>query len=485
MHFLRDLSFRYKIPLRGVVLVLATASLLTASLIYREYRELKADVVSTAASMSRVLANTLVAPLTHDDVWRAYEIINSPFSTSSEGNPKIAEFVVVLDRHNRIYIATQPADYPMLGDPGRINPDFNRMQAMLPGVKEFETRVVDLADSETIYMLTPIMSDGVLLGTLVMGYSKHAFVPRFLEIFRSGAIVSLLVIAIVIPASWVWAQRFARPLVNLADVMGKVGTTIPDDSEIEVEVEESGDEIGRLAKAFAAMLGELREKQAMEGQMVLSERLAAVGRLSAAIAHEINNPLGGMLNAISTFKRHGNDDPLTLHTLALIEGGLQQISETVSALLVEATHRSHPLGRQDIEDIRTLVLPDAHAKEADLVWQNLFDEVVAVPATPIRQILLNLLLNALQAVFKGGTVFCRVGCEDGQLKIVVGNDGQFIAREAMEALFEPLPSSREGSHGLGLWVTYQLVQQLGGEITAESEPGETRFTVTLPLKHND
>lgn len=483
MHLLRDLSFRYKIPLRGVVLVLATASLLTASLIYREYRELKADVVSTAASMSRVLANTLVAPLTHDDVWRAYEIINSPFSTSSESNPKIAEFVVVLDRRNQIYIATQPADYPMLSDPGRVNPDFNRLQSLLPGVKEFETRAVDLADSEMIYMLTPIVSDGVMLGTLVMGYSKSAFVPRFLEIVRSGAVVSLLVIAVLIPASWFWAQRFAQPLVNLADVMGNVGTTIPDDAEIKVEA--SGDEIGRLAKAFAAMLGELREKQAMEGQMILSERLAAVGRLSAAIAHEINNPLGGMLNAISTFKRHGNDDPLTLHTLALIEGGLQQISETVSALLVEATHRSHPLNHQDIEDIRTLVLPDAHAKEADLVWQNLFDEVAPIPATPVRQILLNLLLNALQAVYKGGTVFCRVACEQGQLKIVVGNDGQFIAREAMEALFEPLPASREGSHGLGLWVTYQLVQQLGGEITAESEPGETRFTVTLPLKHNE
>jgi signal transduction histidine kinase len=191
-----------------------------------------------------------------------------------------------------------------------------------------------------------------------------------------------------------------------------------------------------------------------------------------------------MLNAISTFKRHGNDDPLTLRTLSLIEGGLQQISETVSALLVEATHRSHPLGHQDIEDIRTLVLPDAHDKKADLVWQNLFDETVSIPATPVRQILLNLLLNALEAVYEGGTVFCRVGGDEGCLKIVVGNDGQFIAREAMEALFEPLSSSREGGHGLGLWVTYQLVRQLGGEITAESEPGETRFTVTLPTDHD-
>jgi signal transduction histidine kinase len=334
-----------------------------------------------------------------------------------------------------------------------------------------------------IYLLTPIMSDGVLLGTLVMGYSKTAFLPEFMEIVLNATLTMLLVIAVVIPASWVYAQRFAQPLVDLASVMGKVGTRIPDEAEIRIG--ESKDEIGQVVTAFKGMLSELRDKQALENQMILSERLAAVGRLSAAIAHEINNPLGGMLNAISTFRRHGNGDSMTLRTLSLIEGGLEQISETVSALLVEATHRSHPLNRQDIEDIRTLVLANAHDKKAELVWENQFDEVVAIPATPVRQILLNLLLNALQAVFEGGTVSCRIGCEDGQLKIGVGNDGQFIALEAMEALFEPLPSGREGSHGLGLWVTYQLVQQLGGNITAESAPGQTSFSVTLPMNRNE
>ena len=87
MALLRDLSFRYKIPLRGVVLVLITASLLSGSLIYREYWQLKQDLITTAGSMGRLLANTLVGPLTHDDVWRAYEIIKSPFSASGDHNP--------------------------------------------------------------------------------------------------------------------------------------------------------------------------------------------------------------------------------------------------------------------------------------------------------------------------------------------------------------------------------------------------------------
>jgi signal transduction histidine kinase len=476
---LRDLSFRYKIPLRGAVLVLITAFLLSASLIYREYRDLKEDVIATSASLGRLLAKTLITPMIHDDVWRAYEIINSPFAANGPDNPKIADFIVVLDRRHQVYIATHPGDYRMLTDPGRSNPDFNRLQDALASFREFESKTVELDHSDRIYMVTPIVSDGVLLGTLVMGHSKSAFMPRFLDIAKSGGVVALLVIAFLIPASWYWAQRFAKPLVDLADTMGKVKTSIPDDSDIRIE--ESGDEIGRLGSAFKDMLQGLREKESLEKQMILSERLAAVGRLAAAIAHEINNPLGGMLNALNTFKRHGSEDPLAVRTFSLVERGLVQIKDTLSAMLVEVRQRSHELTRQDVEDTRTLVLPNAQNKNVAFAWQNEVPGSVSLPATPVRQILINLLLNAVQAVEDGGKMGCTVNVENGVLGITVTNSGDLIPQESMEVLFEPLSTTRDAGHGLGLWVTYQLVHQLGGEIIADSQPGETRFSVALPI----
>ncbi|MFZ5462097.1 MAG: ATP-binding protein [Pseudomonadota bacterium] len=479
MRVLRDLSFRYKIPLRGSLLVVITAVLVTGSLMYREYQDLRADLVSTSASLGRVLAKTLVTPLVHDDVWRAYEIINSPFAATGDGNPQRAELVMVLNRRGHVYVTTHPADYPMLVDPARINPHFLRLQESIAHYKDFETGAVEIQDSDKIYVLTPVVSDGVLLGTLVMGYSKSAFLPRFYNLAKSGALVTLLVIAVLLPASWYWAQRFARPLVDLANTMGKVGARIPEDGE--VVVEESRDEIGRLATAFRAMLHELREKQSLEKEVILSERLAAIGRLSAAIAHEINNPLGGMLNAISTYRRHGADDPLANRTFSLIERGLVQIKDTVSALLVEARFRSHPLTRQDVEDTHTLVQPDAQGKGARFDWTNGVDGTLPLPSTLVRQILINLMLNAIEAIDPGGHVSARVVREDGSLRITVTNDGAFIAQERMEYLFEPFASGRETGHGLGLWVTYQIVRQLGGEIAASSEPGETRFTVVLPI----
>lgn len=479
MFKLHDLSFRYKIPLRGSVLVLITALVVTASLIAREYDELRRDLATTSGHLGRVLANTLVAPLVHDDPWRAYEIINSPFHGGPpEVSPQTAALVMVLDANQRVFVATDPNQYPMLSDPGRANADFYELWQAVAKHREPDTRAVEVKGSETIYMITPVISDGYRLGTLVMGYSKSAFLPRFFGIAKRAGLITLAVLLLLLPASWYWGLRFAKPLVDLSRSMGRIGKDIPVE---DVQVYKSQDEIGQLGEAFKNMLQGLREKQALEREVMLSERLAAIGRLASGVAHEINNPLGGMLNAISTYRRHGSNDPLAARTMELIERGLLQIKDTVSALLVEARVQSHPLTRQDIEDTRTLVQADALHKHVRFDWHNEVDGTLALPSTLVRQILINLMLNAVQAAPTEGSVSCRVARDEAALRLQVRNNGDYIPQERMEHLFEPFSSQREGGHGLGLWVTYQIVHQLGGEIVAESVPEETRFTVTLPL----
>jgi signal transduction histidine kinase len=481
---LRDLSFRYRIPLRGSVLVVVTAVAVTASLIFREYDDLKQDLIANSTSLGRLLASTLVTPLTHDDVWRAFEIVNSPLraptgADSSQG----AEFILVLDPRGRVYVSTQPTRYPVLSEPGQTDPDFQTMQVVGTDDQGREPRSIERPGSDRIFVLAPILADDIMLGTLVMGYSKGAFLPRYLAIAKRAALVTLLVIAILIPASWYWAQRFAAPMVALARSMGQIAERIPDDDDIQVD--ESRNELGQVGRAFKRMVKELREKKALEREMIQSERLAAVGRLSAVIAHEINNPLGGMLNAIDTFKHHGKIDPVSARTISLIERGLRQIKNTVAALLVEAKVESHALTREDIEDARTLIQPDAQRKGAALDWQNDLIEDLPLPSTLVRQVLINLLLNAVQAVREGGSLACKVYRDSANLHVVVRNDGAHIPPERMQRLFEPFSadrgSAKEGGHGLGLWVTYQIVTQLGGDISVDSAPGDTRFAVRLPL----
>lgn len=475
----RDLSFRYKIPLRGSVLVIFTALVVTSSLMFRAYDDLKRDVLLNSGSMGRVLAHTITPAIVHDDVWRAYEIINSPFQATPDANLNQAEEILVLDARQQVYVSTHPKQYPMLSDPARVGPDLAHLQQAIVDYRGTEPKAVELAGSDKFYMVTPIITDGVALGSLVMGYSRSKFLPRFYGIARRAVIMTLLALAVLLPMNWYWAWRMAAPLTQLAKCMGKVGPTLPDD--LECDLYESRDEIGQVGMAFKRMLGELKGKENLEKQMFFSERLAAVGRLAAGVAHEINNPLGGMLNAISTFKKYNNADPLTVKTISLLERGLLQIKDTIAALLVEAKFQSHSLTVQDIEDTRTLVLPDVHRKTARLAWENDILDTLPLPSTLVRQILINLLLNAIQAAEPQGRVRCHIYRDSGNLTMQVENDGKHIVAEKLGYLFEPFASDREGGHGLGLWVTYQIVQQLKGEIMVQSQPGETQFIVTLPL----
>lgn len=475
----RNLSFRYKIPMRGSVLIICTALVVSASLMFRAYEDIKHDLLLNAGSMGRVLAHTLTPAILHDDVWRSYEIINSPFQVSAQANANQADDIVVLDAKQQIYVSTHPKQYPMLSDPARANPDHVFLQQAIAGNRSSEPTVVEPIGSDKFYMVTPIVSDGVPLGTLVMGYSHSMFLPRFYDIARRALAITLLALCALLPMSWYWGWRMAAPLTQLASYMDKVGPTLPDHRELQLY--QSRDEIGQVGAAFKRMLGELKDKEALERQIFFSERLAAVGRLAAGIAHEINNPLGGMLNAISTFKKHDNNGQQTLKTIALLERGLLQIKDTIAALLVEAKFQSHPLSVQDIEDTRTLVLSDIHQKAVELIWENDVLDTLPLPSTLVRQIQINLLLNALQAVESHGHLRCHIYRDSSHLILSVENDGKHIVDEQLDYLFEPFVSGQEGGHGLGLWVTYQIVQQLKGEITVKSQPGETRFVVSLPI----
>ncbi len=99
------------------------------------------------------------------------------------------------------------------------------------------------------------------------------------------------------------------------------------------------DEFGLLFRAYDRMRLELREKESMKREMIQSERLAVFGRLSASVAHEINNPLGGLVTAVDTLKQHGCQDPVAHRVLPLLERRSEQILGIVSALLEESRAR--------------------------------------------------------------------------------------------------------------------------------------------------
>ena len=230
---------------------------------------------------------------------------------------------------------------------------------------------------------------------------------------------------------------------------------------------------------------QLREKALIEGKVIQSERLVAIGRLAAGIAHEINNPLLGMLTSINTLRHHGAPDARTSKTLTLLERGLTQIKETVAALLVEATVTSRDFAPQDLEDIQTLIAPQVHKRRVTVIWSTTLTEPVPLPSTMARQIMINLILNAVQASEEGGEVEVAVAATGSILLLSVINGGRTLSRAQTEHLFEPFTNASDSGRDLGLWVCYQIVKQLGGNIavgsTTVSGIGRTSFEVSLPF----
>lgn len=475
---LSDISLRWKIPLRVMAAVLGTAVAVTTALVAREYDELRQNLEGHARSLGKVLANTLVAPVLHDDIWRAYEILQS----AREPNPAAPEFqagiVLVTDASYRVFVSTTPRTFPIGSSPAELGGAYAELRARLNQESPVEQQIVEPPGSTLYFVMSPLAADGVALGHVILGYSKTSFLPRFFGLVGRAMLVTLLVLVVIMPISWVWARRTGAPLVSLADAMRHVPDKL-DEAPL-IDLPKGRDEIGQLGQSFHRMIEELKKKQQLENQMITSERLAAVGRLSAGIAHEINNPLGGMLTAIKTYQRHGNGDPLALQTLSLLERGLSQIRNTVAALLVETRTQDRAFEPADIDDLLILVEAEAQARQIQISLEGALTRKLPLPATLLRQILLNLLLNAIAAAESGGRVRLSIAAMDGRLSLAVCNDGQHIPEEQIAYLFEPFASGKEKGHGLGLWVVYQIVRELNGGLTVESEPGCTTFKLEIP-----
>ncbi|MGQ9686986.1 MAG: ATP-binding protein [Thiobacillaceae bacterium] len=489
MH-LFHLSLRYKIPLWGSLLIVVSVLAVSAALMVKAYDDLRQDVRISAEGLAYILAQTLFPALLHDDAWRAFEQINAAFAGretgKTGGNPVRPEAIFVVDAAGRIMVSSHPRELPLLADVATLGGDHARLAAALRRMQGDAMISFDFADATRLFFALPIRQESAQVGILVLAYSKDVLKPRFRGLALYGMLVGGLILAVLLPLNWYWGRRMAAPLVDLARRMGRAVHGGRDDPPHETYPYR--DELGQLFEAYDAMLEEMEAKSRLERELLKNERLTAIGRLAAGIAHEVNNPLGGMLLALDTLKARGDLPEAAARTLGLLERGLKQIQETVAALLVQSRDPGRALTAQDLEDVHTLIQPQVVKKSQRLDWQVDMPGEVGLPAAAVRQVLINLLLNAVQATAEQGRLALVVTPREGGLTLEVVNEAPPIAPERLEHLFEPFVSGHDGSqgggHGLGLWVTYQIVQQLGGRIRAASHDGQVSFAVWLPLQES-
>jgi signal transduction histidine kinase len=275
-----------------------------------------------------------------------------------------------------------------------------------------------------------------------------------------------------------------RPIRILSDHLGSareshVAAIAPD------IVAASHGEFGRLFRAYNALVHSRAERQELSKRLAEEERLGSLGRLTSALAHEINNPLGGLFNALATVKSHGQIESVRVGSVGLLERGLVGIRDVVRTTL--ALYRTDDSRRDlmaaDIDDLGLLVAPEARRRGISVSIFNTLENSIALPSTPIRQAVLNLLLNAVAASPEGSTVTLSAAVADQQLLVEVRDRGRGLPREAA-ALLTGAAHTRplSAGAGLGLWMTHRLLGDLVATICVDyPEDIGTCVRVSVPF----
>jgi signal transduction histidine kinase len=227
------------------------------------------------------------------------------------------------------------------------------------------------------------------------------------------------------------------------------------------------------------------EREALVTRLADEERLSGLGRLASGVAHEINNPLGGLFNALDILKTHGDKPHARRGAIDLLDRGLRGIRDVVRSVLAVYRPDREPrdLLAADIEDLALLIAPEIRRKGIDLAWRSDLPKDVAVPAFPVRQMVLNLLINACRAVGYGGSVILTANVEGDRLQIEVDDSGPGMPANVVAFLEEKGAPGPIVGVGLGLWVARRMATELGGRIGAGTSPlGGARVRLTVPLR---
>lgn len=307
-------------------------------------------------------------------------------------------------------------------------------------------------------------------------------------------LAALAVVAISGLIFWLAERIVLRPVEQVVEATRRVAGG---DLAYTIDVRKT-DEIGELARSFNEMTQQLAEAQR---QLFQSDKLASVGRLAAGVAHEINNPLTGVLTYSSFLLSRAQDRPELREDLEVIVRETKRCREIVKGLL--------DFSRQSVPEKRRANLNEIVHHAASIVHNQLslhrirlaLDLPADLPpvladVNQIQQVLVNLLVNAGDAIPKeGGTITVETGyvppeaggAGAGQLRVVVRDTGRGIAPDHLSKIFDPFFSTKgQKGTGLGLAIVWGIVQEHGGRIDVASTPGRgTTFTVLLPAAPAD
>ncbi|MHB8877049.1 MAG: ATP-binding protein [Myxococcaceae bacterium] len=400
-------------------------------------------------------------------------------------------FAVVYDLSGKVFSAYQ--------SPGAEGPD--------PAHPPFpEGAHADLSKG-IVEVYQPVSYAGTRYGTLHLRSSTRSLSDRIRAYLWGLAAVALGVGVFSLGFAFALQRVISRPIFSLLDAT----RTVTERGEYTARAAKaSDDEIGALADGFNTMIAEIdRRQQALrrseealkrsleelahtQDELVRTERLAAVGELAAVMAHEVRNPLGAMFNSLENLRRYWEPPPLAAGLLAILREEAERLNCIVEDLLDFARPNPPQLSLQELAPIIASAVEVATCNAPAGRFRVRLQVGPELPPVPmdermIRQVLLNLVINAVQAMPGGGEI--RVlACQDERggkpwARVNVEDSGPGMPPETAARLFEPFFTTKASGTGLGLAVVRRFVEAHHGDVSVRTGVGQgSDFTVWLPLQ---
>lgn len=458
-----------RVPLLVAALMVAVSVAIGQVVLHRLARDQERHIADLAAAYLDGVSAAVLPAAIRRDVWEAYEALDR---ARDRYRGLAIVFAVVTEPSGEVLAASEPRRFPV----GSVLP------AALADRFGADGRLAVDEAAERAFLARELREGGIAVGRILVELDIAALIAerRAVRWTLIGVNAALTLLLAALGALLV--RRMLGPLAILRAHVA-AGAAGPIRPVAEAVIARQPAEFAALFRAFNRTAQAIAEREAMAARLAEEEKYALLGKLAAAMAHEVNNPLGGLFTAVDTLARHGEDPAVRARSIGFLRRGLADIRDVVRAALVTSKGRvgEARLTREDLDDLRHLVRHEAARRGIVLAWRNDLASELPLDRTMVRQIALNLLLNACAATPPGGTVGLEARLADGVFTLTVRDDGPGLPTAAGALLAAP-PDAPPGG-GLGLWTAARLAAALGGRITAAEGAGGAALTLAVPVVH--
>ena len=464
----------------AVFAVTATISLLTAV-------KTRAALYKASEQQGRMLAETVSALIINELIYEKLGLVEEGglidnYMRDLEQHDELnIDSVAVLDDSYRVISHSDFREYGKNYDDQFLRSARDSGTLQVRSIPENAIRV------EALEFAAPLSIEGKNWGILLFSISMKTVQEEIREMIVQIVLNSILVLAVLFILIYLLSRRFIKPIIDLSQAM----------EEVEVEMSEKtvpvkgNDELAGLTRSFNEMVRRIRkaneEMKLANEKLLQSEKLATLGVLSSSVAHRINNPLGGLFNCVGLMRKKGAEEEFRNNYLDLIEEGLESIKQTVGQLLWTAGRREGEDKQSELSAVLFSVLRylDYRIKKQGITYSQDIDSELKLPVAPhdLEELLLNVMLNAIQAMESGGQLKVTGHRSESQVVITIDDTGTGIPEDKIDDVFDLFYTTKEAGEGtgLGLWMSYELVKKNKGEIFITSKVGSgTKITIVLP-----